>query len=123
MTNYKKSIEEIKNDLYFCQKYWVIIYGSYLTDYFIPYRSDIDIAIVTKKKSKVHNTKIWKSILGKATSLYDIKIFELLPLYIKIEIINNYKVIFGDDLEISEYFYQYRKIWKDIKHRIQSNQF
>jgi len=35
----------------------------------------------------------------------------------------NYKVLFGDEVEISEYFYFYRKLWADSKHRIFDNQF
>ncbi|HDH44732.1 MAG TPA: nucleotidyltransferase domain-containing protein, partial [Thermococcus sp.] len=44
-------------------------------------------------------------------------------LYIKIEIIRDYKVICGDELEISEYFYHFRKLWKDMEKRIKENQF
>ena len=51
------------------------------------------------------------------------KIFELLPLYIKIDLIQKYVVIFGNPYEISEYFYQYRKLWKDMVPRIKANQF
>ncbi len=40
-----------------------------------------------------------------------------------VSIIDNYKVVFGDILEISEYFYSVRKKWDDCKHRILSNQF
>jgi predicted nucleotidyltransferase len=51
------------------------------------------------------------------------KIFELLPLYIQIEIISNSIVVSGDELELSEYFYKFRKKWKDMKFRYESNQF
>jgi hypothetical protein len=44
-------------------------------------------------------------------------------LYLKMDIINHYKTLYGDLLEISEYFYQYRKIWKDMVPRIKKNQF
>lgn len=118
-----KSLESIKQDLKFCENYWVVIYGSYITDHFIANRSDIDIAVITQKKDEEKNLEIWNSLLGKTPSIYDIRIFELLPLYIKMEIINNHQVLFGASLEISEYFYQYRKIWKDMEHRIRSNQF
>jgi predicted nucleotidyltransferase len=101
----------------------VVIYGSYLTNDFIPSRSDIDIAVITQKKNEEINLEIWNSLLGKTPSVYDIRIFELLPLYIKMEIINHHLVLFGDPLEISEYFYYYRKIWKDMEHRIRNNQF
>ena len=46
-----------------------------------------------------------------------------IPQPVKIEIINNYKVIFGNQLEISEYFYHFRKLWKDMEKRYRENQF
>lgn len=53
---------------------------------------------------------------------YDVKIFELLPLRIKMSIIKDHIVVYGNELELSEYFYHYRKLWMDSKHRI-INQF
>jgi hypothetical protein len=41
----------------------------------------------------------------------------LLPLYIKIEIIQNHLLIFGNPYELGEYFYLFRKLWKDQEHR------
>ncbi|MHA1336527.1 MAG: nucleotidyltransferase domain-containing protein [Promethearchaeota archaeon] len=117
------TIEKIKNDLAPCNQYEVVIYGSFLTEYFIPERSDVDVAIITRIKDKKKNVEIWKSFLGAFPNLYDIKIFELLPLYLKMEVVNNYKVIFGDEPEISEYFYLYRKIWKDVEPRYRQNQY
>jgi len=98
-------LSQIKNDLKFLKNFNIVVYGSFLTDYYIPYRSDIDIAIITFKLDKEKNINLWSSVIGKAPSCYDIRIFELLPLYIKIEIINNHYVLFGNELEISEYFY------------------
>lgn len=116
-------LNEIKKDLKKLEKFWVVIYGSFLSDYYIPYKSDIDIAIITQKREKESNISIWKNFWGEFSEAYDIKIFELLPLSIKIEVIGNYQVVFGNPLEISEYFYHYRSIWKDMVHRIESNRF
>lgn len=56
--------------------------------------------------------------------MYDILVFELFPLYMKIQVIENYKVLSGGDpLEISEYFYKYYKIWKDMEKKVKENQF
>ncbi|MFO7795695.1 MAG: nucleotidyltransferase domain-containing protein [Promethearchaeati archaeon] len=118
-----KNLEKIKNDLKFCNEYWTIIYGRFLSDNYIVNRSDIDIAIITKIKNKAKNIETWDALLAKAPSNYDVRVFELFPLYIQIDIIQNYKTIFGDALEISEYFYPYRKIWRDILPRIKENQF
>ncbi|MHA1297437.1 MAG: nucleotidyltransferase domain-containing protein [Promethearchaeota archaeon] len=119
----KKSLSEIREELKFLKDYWVVIYGSWNTDYFIPERSDIDIAVITQKHDKKENIKIWESILGKFPSIYDVKIFELMPLYLKIEVIESHEVLFGDPLEISEYFYFYRKLWRDMEYRYKENQF
>lgn len=116
-------LNNVKEDLKKIDNFWVVIYGSSLSEYYIPLKSDIDIAIITQIKEKKENIKIWKDIIGEFKEKYDIKIFELLPLFIKIEVIENYHVIFGNPLEISEYFYHYRSIWKDMAHRIESNRF
>jgi len=121
--NNSNYLNDIKEDLKKLNKLWVVIYGSFLTDYYIPHRSDIDIAVITQKQDKESNIAIWKKFLGEFSEKYDIKIFELLPLNIKIEVIENYQVVFGNPLEISEYFYHYRSIWKDTIHRIESNRF
>ena len=116
-------LNEIKKDLKKLDEFWVVVYGSFLSDYYIPHKSDIDIAIITQKREKESNISIWKNTWGAFSVSFDIKIFELLPLSIKMEVIENYQVIFGNLLEISEYFYQYRAIWKDMVHRIESNRF
>lgn len=116
-------ITKIKKDLDFCSNYWAVLYGSFVKDDFILNRSDVDVAIITKVKDKESNSKLWMSLLEKNTPSYDIKIFELLPLFLKIEIIESYYVLFGDPLEISEYFYKYRSIWKEMVGRYKSNQF
>ncbi|MHA1274793.1 MAG: nucleotidyltransferase domain-containing protein [Promethearchaeota archaeon] len=118
-----KSLNEIKEDLKFCRNFWAVIYGSYANKEFIPERSDIDVAIITQTKDRQKNFKIWLHILEQVPVNYDFRIFELLPLYIQIEIIKNYDVIYGDPLEISEYFYHYRVIWKDMADRFNNNQF
>ena len=117
------SILEIKKNLDFCCNYWTVLYGSFVKGNFILNRSDVDVAIITQVKDKESNSKFWLSLLEKITPNYDIKIFELLPLFLKIEIIESYYVLFGDPLEISEYFYKYRSIWKEMVGRYESNQF
>ncbi|MFX1519351.1 MAG: hypothetical protein ACFFCD_05475 [Promethearchaeota archaeon] len=67
--------------------------------------------------------KTWDQFIGKTPPIYDIRVFELLPLHIKPAIIEKCVVLFGDPLEISEYFYFYRKLWKDMKCRYEHNQY
>jgi len=116
-------IEELRESLRSLkEKYEVILYGSHVEGGIRP-NSDIDIAIISREKSIEKNIELQEKLLGKFPLTFDIRVFELLPIYIQISIIDNYKVVFGDILEISEYFYSVRKKWDDCKHRILSNQF
>jgi len=81
-------------------------------------RSDIDIALVRPSTRSV----IFR-VFERVGSKYDTKIFEDLPLHIKMDIIKNHQVIIGDEVELSYYFYRYRKEWNDMEHRVLSNQF
>ena len=116
-------IDEMKEILALLkEKYEVILFGSAVEGGMRP-ESDIDIAVITRNKSKNYNIELQKSLLGKFPLKFDVRIFELYPIDIQISIIKNYKVICGNLLEISEYFYYFRKKWDDCKYRILSNQF
>jgi len=116
-------LRKIKENLKLLEeKYDVVIYGSYVEGGTRP-DSDIDVAVLSYETNREKNIKLQKDLLGKFSLKYDIRIFELLPIYIQISIVQNYWVIFGVPLEISEYFYYFRKKWDDCKHRILSNQF
>ncbi|MCX9083740.1 MAG: nucleotidyltransferase domain-containing protein [Candidatus Methanoperedens sp.] len=95
----------------------ILLYGSCATGT-ANERSDIDICII-----KPQSREILKRIFQKVGGRYDIKIFEELPLYVKMDIIENYMMIFGDEPSISYYFYHFRKNWEDMRHRITSNRF
>ncbi len=113
---------DIRSDLAFLRDYEVVIFGSYASKT-ANNRSDIDIAVITRINDRTRCIKIWKGLLGRAPPVYDIRIFELLPLQIKISVITNYEMIFGNRLDLSEYFYIFRKMWHDTKHRIEENRF
>lgn len=115
-----KSIGEIKADLSFVKDYEVVVFGSYAGKR-ADKRSDIDIAVITREKDRDKCMKMWMEVLGKAPKTYDIKVFELLPLHIKASLIGNYEVVFGNRLDISEYFYEFRKLWNDMKYRFKEN--
>ncbi|MCX9011334.1 MAG: nucleotidyltransferase domain-containing protein [Candidatus Methanoperedens sp.] len=117
-----KTLQDIKTDLYFVKDYEVVVFGSYASKK-ADKRSDIDVAVITRQKNRNKCIEIWWELMGKAPEVYDIKIFELLPLPIKASVIWRYEVVFGDRLDISEYFYNYRKLWNDTKHRLEENRF
>ncbi len=118
-----QKLSKIKQDIGdWAQNLEIVLYGSQVknedTD-----SSDIDLAVISRNSSLEENISLQKSLFQYSTDLYDIRVFELLPIHIQISIIQNYIVLFGDILEISEYFYPFRKKWDDVKHRILSNQF
>lgn len=117
-----KSLAEIKADLYFLRDYEVVVFGSYAAKR-ADKRSDIDVAVITRENDRERCIDIWGGFLGKAQDIYDIKIFELLPLQIKASVIKSYEVVYGNRGDISEYFYGFRKLWNDVKHRIEENRF
>ncbi len=111
------SLKRIKEDLKPLSKYEVVLFGSYVTGEFRE-GSDIDVAIITRKRDFDENVAILKDAIGKVRPIYDVRIFELLPLKLKASVIENYIVVYGDELEISEYFYFWRKFCEDFKHRL-----
>ena len=81
-------------------------------------RSDIDICIVRPVSDRVL-TEIEMTFGGK----YDIRVFENLPLYIQIEIIRDHRILHGDEIQLSEYFYRFRRLWGDMELRVEFNRF
>lgn len=108
----KKDFEFIKD-----QVRGVLLFGSYASEK-ADKRSDIDICLVSPENKNIL-LKVFEKLGGK----YDVKIFEELPLYIKIDIIKNHRTILGDEVGLSYYFYSFRKEWQDVEGRIKKNKF
>jgi predicted nucleotidyltransferase len=91
----------------------IILFGSYTRNEQTS-RSDIDVCVVCgNKKEKIE--KVWDKILESGiTEKYDVKIFELLPLKMKISVIKEGKVLYAkNEIELSYYFRFFRKLWED----------
>ncbi|GAH14027.1 unnamed protein product, partial [marine sediment metagenome] len=81
-------------------------------------RSDIDICIVAPNKENYELLSVFLRNIDVVSKKYDIRFFSELPLYIKIQVINDGILIYSlDKLDLYEYFYFYRKLWADQKHR------
>ena len=116
-------LTKLREDLiYLKEKNDVVLFGSHVEGGMRP-NSDIDIAVLSLDKDRNKNLKLQEDLLGKFPLKFDIRVFELFPIYIQISIVENYLIVFGDLLDISEYFYKFRKKWDDCKYRILSNQF
>lgn len=110
---------ELKTDFAFIKDevQGVLLFGSAAKGE-LSKRSDIDIALVNPRTNKV-----LLKVFARLGQRYDVKIFEDLPLHIKMDIIKHHLVIFGDEVELSYYFYRFRKEWNDVEHRIRDNRF
>ncbi len=93
----------------------ILLYGSYAKNE-STIRSDIDVCVVAGTHSKKKLKSLYRDILqiSGINEKYDIRIFELIPLYLKHEIITQGRVIWAKNLpELYYYFYFYRKLWQD----------
>ena len=111
-------VERAKKDLAFLQDnvLGVLIYGSWATGESHE-KSDIDICIVAP--SAEDKIALWRETIAKIRDdRYDIRIFELMPIYLRMAVIEQGMVVYSRDvLELYEYFYSFRRMWEDQKHR------
>jgi predicted nucleotidyltransferase len=95
----------------------ILLFGSYVKNQETN-RSDFDICIVAPDEDmRKLLSFIWGNI-NVVSKKYDVRIFAELPLYIKIQVIENGLLIYSPNkFDLYEYFYFYRKLWADQKHR------
>ena len=95
----------------------VLLYGSVVTDTNTN-KSDIDVCVVAPNENRHQLLSFILQNINVNLKKYDIRFFSELPLYIKIQVIEKGILIYSpDNLELYEYFYFYRKLWADQKHR------
>ena len=113
-------INKLKKEFSFLNKeniLGILLYGSKANG-LDNERSDTDICIVAPDIKSKDILKIITQSLDIYGKKYDVYTFEELPMYLKIEIINNHKLIFSSDkFKLYEYFYFFRKLWQDQEHR------
>ncbi len=104
-----KELKELQNEILA-----ILIYGS-LAKGKKNEKSDIDICIVAPYTD---TGRLYTKLLPLMKENYDIKIFEDMPLFLKMEVIKNHKIVYTKNVyQLYEYFYRFRKIWKDQGHR------
>ncbi len=90
------------------------------------FKSDTDVTVVVPGASHFYGVKVdAREILMKifrevdtGSLNIDVHIFEELPLHIQMDIIEEHKIVYtSDKYGMYEYFYNYRKLWDDQKHR------
>lgn len=94
----------------------IILYGSFAKGY-ADEQSDIDICII--KKKEVDAKFLYEKILYvMANKDYDIVMFNMIPWYLRGEILENGKIVYAEDMDELEFWiYKQLKIWKDMKRR------
>lgn len=117
----KKLLEQIRIDFsIIIQKkeiLGILLYGSYPMDKETS-RSDIDICIVAPNEDIHQLISFVLQNVNVTSKKYDVRVFQELPLYIKIQVIENGELLYSaNELDLYEHFYLYRKLWSDQKHR------
>ena len=117
----KKLLEQIKKDFSkIVEKKkitGILLYGSYI-DNKATSRSDIDICVVAPDEDMHNLLSYILQNINVNLKKYDIRFFSELPLYIKITVIEDGILVYSpNELDLYEYFYTYRKLWADQKHR------
>ena len=132
----KRAVEEMEEDFSWVRKderiLAVLLFGSKVEEEDHA-KSDFDIAVVVPGASnfyydckgvsdeEVSSGEVLRKVFRRVNTVsknYDVHIFEELPLKVQIDIIQDHEVIYtSDELGMFEYFYNYRKLWDDQKHR------
>ena len=79
-------------------------------------RSDTDVCLVAGERRPAEiMRKAWQRGLQEK---YDCHVFEELPLYLQAQVMEKGKIVWAQSKpELSYYFYFYRKLWDDQRHR------
>ncbi|MHA1196175.1 MAG: nucleotidyltransferase domain-containing protein [Promethearchaeota archaeon] len=117
----KKLLKQIKNDFMNVLKnrkiLGIMLFGSQVSE-MQTNRSDIDVCVVAPEEDPHELFSLILERIDISSKRYDVKFFENLPLYIKIRVIERGVVVYSpNELDLYEYFYRFRKLWADQKHR------
>jgi predicted nucleotidyltransferase len=95
----------------------ILLFGSYANETQTN-RSDVDICMVAPEEDSFDLYSLFLEKINVVSKHYDIKFFTELPLYLKIQVIENGILVHSpNELDLYEYFYRFRKLWADQKHR------
>ncbi len=95
----------------------ILLFGSFTKERNTT-KSDIDICVVTPNEEKHQLLSFILQNINVNAKKYDVRLFYELPLYIKINVIEDGFLIYSPNkLDLYEFFYIYRKLWNDQKHR------
>jgi len=96
----KEFLKELKNIKYFSKIEFAILYGSSLSEYHLE-DSDIDICLYINEE-KIKLPEIRLELLKEFNDKFDIQIFQLLPLYVQIEVLKGEVLYVREDSTLYE---------------------
>ncbi|GAB4324835.1 MAG: hypothetical protein Kow0069_30570 [Promethearchaeota archaeon] len=67
------NLGKARNDLAPLKSWEVVLFGSCLTEHFVPNRSDVDVAVVTRSPDRDFNLQVFRGLLGTVPPPYDVK--------------------------------------------------
>ena len=113
-------MQQLKKDFSFIKKEvaGVLLFGSAVSD--VRRARDYDICLVAPQKDSGEIMKKIFHTLNLEKKRYEVYCFEELPLYMKWEVIREHDLIYAlNPGEIYEYFYYFRKLYAEQKHRME----
>lgn len=111
----KKIVDKIKRNK---EVMAIMLFGSYARKRITPL-SDIDLCIMLDKKYKINDmVKKRLNYLTYAPDKFDIQVFQLLPLYVRIKVLKEGKILYSKDTrKIYDFAYQTIKEYERFKPR------
>ena len=108
----EKFLEGIKKSKYFSKIEFIVLFGSNLSKYHFD-DSDIDICIYIQDNKK-NLVKIRLELLKKFDSKLDLQIFNLLPIYVQIEVLKGKFLYIKDQDKTYEIAYETIEEYEDF---------
>ncbi len=108
----EKFLEEIKKTQFFSKIEFIVLFGSYLSKYNYD-DSDVDICIYIQDNEKNLN-KIRLNLLKIFTDSLDIQIYQLLPIYIQIEVLKGKFLYIRNEDRVYEIAYETIEEYEDF---------
>ena len=108
----EKFLEEIKKSELFSKIEFIVLFGSYLSDYHLD-DSDVDICLYIKDNEK-NLSKICLNLSKEFPDKLDLQIYQLLPTYIQVEVLKGRFLYIRNENRVYEIAYETIEEYEDF---------